>query len=88
MADGLPTVIELEKTRETIIDLINAELTDNERHFLLSFKSREPDWTLLDVNEVSDLPAVQWKMINLKKMSAANHRAAYEKLELCLLGSN
>lgn len=88
MADRLPTLFELEQTRETIIRLIHAELTDNERHFLLSFKSREPDWTLLDVDNVSDLPAVQWKMINLQKMSAAKHRTACEKLEQCLFSAN
>jgi predicted nucleotidyltransferase component of viral defense system len=88
MVDELPAVAELEQSRETIIRLIHAELTDNERYFLLSFKNREPDWTLLDVNNVSNLPAVQWKMMNLKKMSAEKHRAAYEKLEHCLFSAN
>jgi len=88
MADGLPSVVELEQTRETIICLINNQLTDNERHFLLSFKNKDPDWALLDMDNVSDLPAVQWKLINLQKMSTEKHRAACEKLEHCLFSAN
>ena len=35
---------ELEAVRERLVKLIHLGLTDNERRFLVSFKSRKPDW--------------------------------------------
>jgi hypothetical protein len=53
--------------------------------FLLSFQNKNPDWALLDMNDVGELPAVKWKMINLKKMNEDRHRADTQKL-LTVLG--
>ena len=38
---------QLEEARENLIHQINSQMTDNEKKFLLSFKSKNPDWTLL-----------------------------------------
>ena len=71
---------ELEEVREHLIQLIHEGLTEEERKFLLSFKNREPDWTLLGLEGVSDLPAIKWKQINLSKMPKDKHAQAYSKL--------
>jgi hypothetical protein len=73
--------------REKLIYDINNDMTDNERKFLLSFKNKKPDWALLEMNNTelsAALPSVQWRMINLEKMTAARHKQAYKNLEAIL----
>jgi len=77
----------LEETREKLIHDINLQLTADERQFIYLFKSKKPDWTLLglpNADEISQLPAVRWKMINLEKLEEKKHIAALEKLKLVL----
>lgn len=59
---------ELKDARDRLIALIHKEMTDDEKAFLLSFKKRNPDWYLLGLKNVSELPAVRWRQINLAKM--------------------
>ena len=80
MAETDVPLEELMAVRERLIEFIHHGLTDNEKDFLLSFKSREPDWTLLDLEGVSELPAIKWKQINLAKMPEKKHKLALEKL--------
>jgi predicted nucleotidyltransferase component of viral defense system len=72
---------ELIKTREVLVKNINESLTDSEKKFLISFKSTNPDWGLLGLNEVENLPAVKWKLFNLKQMDPKKHISALSKLE-------
>jgi predicted nucleotidyltransferase component of viral defense system len=77
-------VEELEAVREELIKQIHTGLTENEKRFLLSFKSKQPDWTLLEmdnVNSVSKLPSVKWKMQNLERMPQQKHTQAFKRLE-------
>ena len=78
----LPSLID---TRLNLITLIKSSLTENEKLFLLLFKNMTPDWTLLGLEGIENMPAIKWKMLNLKKMKPASHRKAYEKLEDYLL---
>jgi predicted nucleotidyltransferase component of viral defense system len=79
---------ELEKTRAQLVKIINTDLTPSEREFLLSFKNCKPDWTLLDLPNVEQLPAVRWKLQNLSKMSSEKHKNAYYHLEKILKVQN
>lgn len=74
----------LELARGDLICLVNEKLTDKEKQFLLSFKNKDPDWSLLNLEGVKNLPAVKWKLLNIKKMKVDNHKAAYEKLQQVL----
>lgn len=79
MAEVDIPVEDLEQTREKLIALINTEMTADEKQFLLSFKGRNPQWELLglpNIEEVSNLPSVQWKLINLLKMDNKKHSQA------------
>lgn len=81
------TVEQLEETREHLIEIINLQLTNEERNFLLSFKNRNPKWKLLglpNTDKVSNLPSVKWKLQNLQKMNDAKHKVALEKLRIVL----
>lgn len=75
---------ELELTRGHLIRIVNAGLTEKEKQFLLSFKNKAPDWSLLNLEGIENLPAVNWKLINLKNMTADKHKIAYEKLQRVL----
>ncbi len=78
------SLAELEEVRETLIGLALNTLTEDERKFLLTFKSRSPKWPLLglgDIIVVSDLPSVLWEMQNLNQMPLDKHSVAYHKLE-------
>ena len=75
------TLTELEEAREQIIDLTQNNLSDKEKQFLISFKLAKPDWDLLGLKGIDKLPAVQWKLQNISKMSKDKHREALKELE-------
>lgn len=52
------TLEDLIGTRELLIKKINTALTREDKRFLLSVKSGNPDWTLFSIGNVADLPAV------------------------------
>ncbi|MBB6305198.1 hypothetical protein GGE67_005864 [Rhizobium leucaenae] len=68
------------EVRERLIGEINAALTEDQKKFLISFKSRNPDWNLLGLDGVEKLPAVRWKMQNLNRMPENKHTAALTHL--------
>ncbi|WP_210080640.1 nucleotidyl transferase AbiEii/AbiGii toxin family protein [Pantoea endophytica] len=75
---------ELEAARRHLIETINAAITDKERKFLLSFKNGQPDWSLLELSNIDQLPAVRWKLQNLANMPKSKHVAAVNKLKSVL----
>ena len=81
MAETDVPLEELLDVRERLVELIHQGLTDSEKGFLLSFKSREPDWALLGLEGVNELPAIKWKQVNLAKMPEKKRKLAFEKLQ-------
>lgn len=75
---------ELEGARRHLIDTINSAITDKELRFLLSFKSVQPDWSLLELSNIDQLPAVRWKLQNLANMPKSKHTASVNKLKSVL----
>ena len=84
MAETDVQLEELVSVRKRLVELIHQGLTDSEKRFLLSFKNRDPDWALLELDDVNDLPAIKWKQINLAKMPDDKHKLALEKLKKVL----
>jgi predicted nucleotidyltransferase component of viral defense system len=76
------------QARVDVIDEIHKKLTDEDREFLLSFKSGKPDWSSFAYPEVQNMPAIRWKLFNIGKMKPAKHRAACEKLASVLANTN
>lgn len=72
---------ELLDAREQLIDQLNNTLTQDERAFILSLKKGEPLWNLFPIKGIEYLPAVQWKLQNIRKMPVQKHQAAVEKLK-------
>jgi len=81
MTDEKLELKELTDTFKTLKELIRTSLNNDEKEFLLSFKSKEPEWNLLGLNDIDKLPSVQWKLLNLEQMSVDKHKEAFEKLE-------
>ncbi len=56
------------------------DLDLNEKDFLLSLKQGEPRWELLGIGHLSRLPALQWKLINIRKMDRSKRLVALKRL--------
>lgn len=63
---------ELLSARERMIAEIHEHLTQQERRFLLSIANAEPDWSLLDIEHLEQMPAIRWKLQNLRKLAETN----------------
>ncbi len=77
---------DLIEARNRLISMIKKSLTPEERRFILSVKSSEPEWNLLGLEGINNLPAVKWKILNIKNMSPKKHKLAFEKLRSYLEG--
>jgi predicted nucleotidyltransferase component of viral defense system len=66
------------ETRDRMIGELHAGLDADERRFLLSLVKAEPEWELLGIPHVSELPAVRWKLQNLARLQ----RERAEQFEL------
>ena len=70
--------------RETLIETLKKELTDNEKAFLVSVKSGEPNWTVMGIKGIEKLPAIQWKIANVRKISIKRRGELLDKLKRTL----
>jgi predicted nucleotidyltransferase component of viral defense system len=69
--------------RHLIRDILN-KLTNDERDFLLSLKSGEPDWSLIPITGIDKLPAIQWKLENIRKIPMQKKQPAFDNLKIIL----
>ena len=56
-------------TRTRLREELSQRLTPNQRRFLVSLSLAEPSWELLKCAHAAELPALRWKLENLKKFS-------------------
>ncbi len=75
---------ELLQVRGQLIVDINQQLTTDERHFLLSVKKGAPDYSLMPFDHLQQLPALQWKVINVRKMEKNKRMDMLNKLKAVL----
>jgi predicted nucleotidyltransferase component of viral defense system len=59
-------------TRERLMHELQSTLDANERRFLLTLVANQPDWSLLNVPHVHELPGVRWKLQNLGQLQRTN----------------
>lgn len=81
MTDEVVTLEELTAARERLIALLKAGLTGEEKLFLVSLKEGTPDWKLLGVVGADKLPAIQWKLQNIRKMGAGKRLEQLKRLK-------
>ena len=72
---------ELNQTPSLMVQELKKHFTKEDYDFLLSFKKGEPDWSLCFSDTLEKLPAVQWKLLNIKKMSDEKRDSAVSLLE-------
>lgn len=87
MTDTAFTYEDFEATRETLINIVNSSLSEKDRSFLLTFKRGNPHWDLFPVAGLKDMPAVQWKLMNIQNLKRSNpdkHTEILNKLESLL----
>lgn len=78
---------ELLATREAMVADLHTGLDSNDREFLLSVARAEPDWGKTPYAHASELPALQWKLLNLSKLRdshAKRFAAQHDELEKLL----
>lgn len=77
-----------EATRIRLIEEIHKVLSEQDKTFLISFKSGDPLWNLFPNPGISKLPAIRWKLQNIKQLKEKNfrkHKVLLEALENKLL---
>ncbi len=78
------SIQDLRLTFEQLVREIHGALTDTDRHFLVSFKNGEADWSSFPIPEAERLPAIQWKKLNLNRMEREKRQKSITKLEKVL----
>ncbi|HAT8792768.1 TPA: nucleotidyl transferase AbiEii/AbiGii toxin family protein [Legionella pneumophila] len=62
------TLEELTAIPGKMIQGLKDNFTQQDYDFLVSFKRGEPEWSLACSDQIQYLPAVQWKLLNIRKM--------------------
>ncbi len=68
MTEELVHIEELIEAQQKMIDELIGGMPDEHREFLIRFERGEPDWSLLKIGHVADLPAIRWRQRNLDKL--------------------
>ena len=77
----------LERVQEQVIAELPRALTAAHCDFLLSLVRAEPAWELMPFKHLQQLPALQWKLLNLQKLksrNAARFTAQHDELAIRL----
>ncbi|MDP3175242.1 MAG: hypothetical protein Q8M88_12495, partial [Phenylobacterium sp.] len=68
--------------RERLVREIQLGLDEEERRFLLSLVAGTPEWGLLGIDHVEQLPGVRWKLQNLAQLRKSNLKKFAEQSDL------
>lgn len=80
MTDRPVKLDELEAARARLFEWAQTALSQSERRFLLSIKQGDPEWNLMPFENLEQWPAIQWKLHNVRQMSARAHKVALNRL--------
>ncbi len=75
---------DLVAVQDHLATVIPASLDGDERRFVVSMKEGDPDWDALGIPHLRELPALQWKLINIRKMTARKRAEALSWLKTAL----
>lgn len=84
MSDIPFTYKDYQETRQNIIKLVNNNLSDTDKQFLLSFEKGYPEWNKCHCGDLSHYPSVMWKLTNIIKLKESNptkYKQGVEKLQ-------
>jgi hypothetical protein len=66
--EAAPLDVPLE-TREKLFRELPASLDSDERDFLRALVLAQPDWSLLGIPHLNELPAIRWRLQNLETLA-------------------
>ncbi len=69
---------------DKMIRALKDNFTQQDYEFLISFKKGEPNWSLASSEQIQYLPAVQWKLLNIRKMPKQKHLESIKLLEMTM----
>ena len=72
---------DLVDAREQLISALGQQLASEEKAFLISVKEGNPVWNLLGIAGIDKLPAIQWKLLNIRKLNKDKHAEALTRLK-------
>lgn len=84
MTDEAVTLDDLIAARTEIHNIIAAGMPDAHRRLLVSVEKGEPDWSLLPIEGIADLPSVRWRLHNIKSLDQERRDANVAELERVL----
>jgi hypothetical protein len=79
----------LRETRDRLFRDLPSALSVNEREFLRTLLRAEPDWSLIPIPHLQELPAIRWRLQNVQKLALEQprrHRQLCEQLDAALDG--
>ncbi|BAU58733.1 Ync [Halorhodospira halochloris] len=74
------TLNELLLTRKKVVTDIQSRLGEDAKRFLVSLHDGAPDFDIIDRPQAANLPAVRWKILNIKKLMTENPEKHAEQL--------
>jgi len=86
MTSEVITLDALLEVRRRLFAELPVVLTDNQRAFLSGLVCGEPDWKLIECGHLAEMPAIRWKLENIRKLKKTNTRkfqAQAEALDAC-----
>lgn len=72
---------QLQAVPALLANALKVQFTQSDYDFLYSFKSGEPNGEIAPHQQIQHLPAVQWKLLNINKMSVAKRGRSLALLE-------
>ena len=78
---------ELLETRERLFRELPSALSVKEREFLKTLVRADPDWSLIPIPHLQELPAIRWRLQNVQKVAfeqPSRHRKLCEQLDAAL----
>lgn len=75
------TYKEFEETRTKLISDVRSLVTEEDKKFLISFESGQPEWDGYKFEYFKDYPSVKWKLLNLQKLAKQNPQKLREQVE-------
>ncbi|NLS18868.1 nucleotidyl transferase AbiEii/AbiGii toxin family protein [Rhizobium sp. P40RR-XXII] len=84
MTEEVVAIKELIETQHEMIEVLIGGMPDHHRKFLIGFERGEPEWPLLKIGHVAELPAIRWRQRNLNKLKPEQRSVLVELLRTSL----
>jgi len=84
MTDEPVSLAELEAAYRSLHQILVGDMPEAHKRLLLSVEDGAPDWSHLGIDGVDRLPAVQWRLLNIRSLTEDRRAANIRELERVL----